>query len=244
MKWLIACLLLCFPLFGTESKTNWFLQMETGPVWQTRNDCRIPGDSGTLFSIKDFGNGPYLSGRIYAGYRWTEKSELRVLFAPLSLKGAQVLNSNISFQGQTFSAGAATESLFRFNSYRLTYRYKIVDDETWKLWLGFTAKVRDAEMALTQGATTASKSDLGFVPLLHFRASVRLSSDLILDVDGDALAAPQGRAEDVVVRVVYQLAPSWHANVGYRLLEGGADNSKVYTFTFLHYAVAGLQIDF
>ncbi|NBX76481.1 MAG: hypothetical protein EBQ92_07995 [Proteobacteria bacterium] len=244
MKWLLSGFLLCLPLYGAESKPNWFLQMETGPVWQSRNDCRIPGDSGTLFSIKDFGSGPFLAGRVYAGYRWTEKSEFRLLFAPLSLKGSRVLDSNVSFQGQTFSSGVTTDSLFRFNSYRLTYRYRVVDDENLNVWVGFTAKVRDAEIALTQGTTTASKSDLGFVPLLHFRANLQLSPVMSLDIDGDALAAPQGRAEDIVVRLIYDLNPTWHANLGYRLLEGGADNSKVYTFSFLHYAVAGLQIDF
>jgi len=221
----------------------WFVEMEAGPVWQSRNDCRIPGTSGTLFSLKDFGAGPFLAGRIYAGYRWTEKSEFRVLYAPLSLKGTRVLDNSLLFQDQNFPAGNATESLFRFNSYRMTYRYRVVSGETWKVWLGFTAKIRDAEISLTQGTLKATKSDLGFVPLLHFRVNYHFASRLALDIDGDALAAPQGRAEDVVFRLVYDLDPSWHVNLGYRLLEGGADNSKVYTFSFLHYAVAGLQID-
>jgi len=244
MRWLIAFLILSVPLFGIESKPSWFLQMEAGPVWQTRNDCRIPGDSGTFFSLKEFGGGPFLAGRIYAGYRWTKKSEFRLLFAPLSLKGSHVIDTNILFQDQTFVAGTLTESLFRFNSYRLTYRYKVLNDESWKVWLGFTAKIRDAEISLAQGALTAKKSDLGFVPLLHFRVNYQLGRGLIFDLEGDALAAPQGRAEDVILRLVYEVHPSWYVNVGYRILEGGADNSKVYTFSFLHYAVAGLQIDF
>lgn len=243
MKWLLIGIFVCSSLFAIEPKSKWFTELEAGPVWQTRNDCRIPGDSGTFFSLKDFGSGPFLSGRIYAGYRWTEKSEFRLLFAPLKLTGSKVIDSPISFQGQNFSAGGLTESLFRFNSYRLTYRYRVLDENDWKIWLGFTAKVRDAEISLTQGGTSAKKSDLGFVPLLHFKVNYRLSPSLAMDLDADALAAPQGRAEDVVLRLSYELAPSWRANVGYRLLEGGADNSKVYTFSFLHYAVAGLQID-
>lgn len=243
-KFVLMLTLLITSVSAFSSNNPWFVEMEAGPVWQTRNDCRIPGDTGTLFSLKDFGGGPFLAGRIYAGYRWTEKSEFRVLFAPLSLKGSKLLDSPISFQGQNFAAGNTTESLFRFNSYRMTYRYRIVDNETWKVWLGFTAKIRDAEIALTQGSLNAKKSDLGFVPLFHFRVNYQLSSLMTLDLDGDALAAPQGRAEDVVLRLMYQLAPNWRVNLGYRLLEGGADNSKVYTFSFLHYAVAGLQVDF
>lgn len=244
-------LILWFALFSdlclgsvTGEQSPWFLEMETGPVWQSRNECRIPGDSGTLFSLKEFGGGPFLSGRIYAGYRWTEKSEFRILFAPLSFKGSKIIDSDILFQDKTFTAGYPLESLFRFNSYRLTYRYRIINEETWKIFIGFTAKIRDAEISLSQGVVNANKSDLGFVPLFHFRIIYQLSSLAYFDLDADALAAPQGRAEDVVLRLNYEIGPSIRANLGYRLLEGGADNSKVYTFSFLHFAVAGLQVDF
>lgn len=239
-------LVLLFPCvfsFGDELKKG-FLEMEMGPVWQSSNQVAIPGKTGTRFSLKDFGGGPFLSGRIYAGYRWTERSEFRALFAPLSLKGSRTLDSNLNFQDKTFTAGALTESLYRFNSYRLTYRYKLTDHEVWKFWLGFTAKIRDAEIRLTQGATSSAKTDLGFVPLLHFRLQYLVNEYWRVDLDADALAAPQGRAEDVVVRVQYQIKPGWIANAGYRLLEGGADNDTVYTFAFLHYLVLGLQVDF
>ncbi|MFM8269264.1 MAG: hypothetical protein ACKN9V_03670, partial [Pseudomonadota bacterium] len=225
MKKIALVFVLSLPLFCAEPDSKGFLEMETGPVWQSRNDCRIPGNSGTLFSLKDFGKGPFLAGRIYAGYRWTEKSEFRLLFAPLSLKGQKVIDSPITFQDQTFVSGVLTESLFRFNSYRATYRYKILDTSDWKLWIGFTAKVRDAEISLSQASISAKKSDLGFVPLFHFRVIYQVSPKLALDLDGDALAAPQGRAEDIVFRLSYELKPSWRANIGYRLLEGGADNS-------------------
>jgi hypothetical protein len=32
--------------------------------------------------------------------------------------------------------------------------------------------------------------------------------------------------------------------VGYRILEGGADNDEVYTFSLFHYIVAGLVVSF
>jgi len=227
-----------------SDRRHWFLEMEGGPVWQSRNDVQIPGTTGTRFSLKDFGRGPFLAGRVYAGYRWTEKSEFRALFAPLSLSGKRTLESPINFQGENFSAESETTSLYRFNSYRLTYRYKLIDSSAWKLWLGFTGKIRDAEIALNQGSTRAAKTDLGFVPLLHFKVVLRLSDDWDVELDADALAAPQGRAEDVVVRTVVDLSPSIKAHIGYRLLEGGADNDSVYTFAFLHYAVIGLQVEF
>lgn len=32
-------------------------------------------------------------------------------------------------------------------------------------WIGVTARLRDAQITLVQGATTSEKNDLGFVPL-------------------------------------------------------------------------------
>jgi len=71
-----------------------------------------------------------------------------------------------------------------------------------------------------------------------------LGDRLALELETDALAAPQGRAEDVSLRGVYRLSDRVELDLGYRLLEGGADNDEVYTFSFFHYAVAGVRVRF
>jgi hypothetical protein len=48
----------------------------------------------------------------------------------------------------------------------------------------------------------------------------------------------------VLVAVRHQAAERVAFRVGYRVLEGGADNDEVFTFALLHYAVAGIEIDF
>ena len=63
-------------------------------------------------------------------------------------------------------------------------------------------------------------------------------------LDGDALAAPQGRAEDVLSAVAYQISDKFKIKAGYRILEGGADNDEVYTFSLFHYATLGIMINF
>jgi len=227
-----------------EEPPKWFSQLEIGPVFQSRNDVRIPNDTGTLVSLKDFSQKVTIAGRIYLGYRWTEKSDFRLLFAPLSLNGSANNHPTFSFQGTTFYPAWPIVSLYRFNSYRLSYRYLFHEKGPWRLWVGFTAKIRDAEIAFSQRDDRASKKDLGFVPLLYFRALYLITPRSFVDLDVDALAAPQGRAEDVALRYWFPLGDTVQANVGYRLLEGGADNDKVFTFAFLHYLVAGLQFRF
>jgi hypothetical protein len=94
------------------------------------------------------------------------------------------------------------------------------------------------------GGSAAEKTNTGFVPLVNFDLSWRFAPRTALVVAGDALAAPQGRAEDVLVAVRHQAAERVAFRVGYRVLEGGADNDEVFTFALLHYAVAGIEIDF
>ena len=109
--------------------------------------------------------------------------------------------------------------------------------------VGVTGKIRDAEIAL-YGPQARVKSNRGFVPLanLHLEWHPRKSSFGVL-LNADALAAPQGRAADILVAATLSLARGIDFYAGYRTLEGGADNDEVFTFTWLHYAVAGLRVE-
>lgn len=62
-----------------------------------------------------------------------------------------------------------------------------------------------------------------------------------LQMDGEALAAPQGRAIDVLFSLDYAWENGWQAGVGYRVLDGGADNDTVYTFATFHHAAVLLR---
>jgi hypothetical protein len=88
------------------------------------------------------------------------------------------------------------------------------------------------------------KENVGVVPLLYGFARYQASDRVALEAEFDALAAPQGRAEDVSLKAVVRLSDRIDLDVGYRLLEGGADNEKVFTFAFFHYALAGVRIRF
>lgn len=89
-----------------------------------------------------------------------------------------------------------------------------------------------------------AKDDLGAVPLLYAYARYQATDRFAVELEADALAAPQGRAEDVSVKGVWRVSDRVDLDFGYRLLEGGADNDEVYTFAFFHYAVAGVRVRF
>lgn len=231
--------------YGTENAatTPLVAELEAGPVWQTRNDVRIPNDrSASRFSLIDLqGNGPWRTGRLYVTWSINDRHSLRALAAPLSFSEIGRPSSQIAFNGATFGVDTPTEATYKFNSYRLTYAYRIHDGPRWTWWFGLTAKIRDAKVELHQGNTSSTKTDLGFVPLLHARGLYRLSERWRLALDVDALAGGPGRAEDAALKLVRDFDDHWSVSAGYRMLEGGADVKKVYAFAWLHYAVASLS---
>ncbi len=230
-----------FALTARDSSAQLFIDAETGIARTGYNDVRIPGDKGTLFSLQtDLNAKTDLFYRLRAGYTIKERHTLSLLFAPLELKAEGKPGFDILFQDETFSAGTDLTGIYVFNSYRLTYRYDIIRREKLTFGAGFTAKIRDAKISLESGSEYAEKTNVGFVPIINFRLDWQAGEKLGLILEGDALAAPQGRAEDILLAATYRLSDHLRLKAGYRILEGGADNDEVYNFTLVNYAAIGI----
>lgn len=235
---LIAVLL---PLPAAAQTPRFMVELEGGPVWQISNDVEIPNDgTATRFSLTDVvGNGPWPAGRVYLTWNLTERHGLRLMLAPLSVTEQGVLEEPIDFAQANYVPGPA-QATYTFNSYRLTYRYRFRETDRMSAWVGFTAKIRDAEIALQQGTTTSSSDNVGFVPLLHLAGEWRVGSEWRLLADVDALAGGPGRAIDAAVKAGYDIRERWTLSAGYRTVEGGADVDSVYNFAWLHFGVLSL----
>ena len=229
-------------LITSGARADWFTEVESGAAINSLNDVRIPGDSGTRFSLtRDLSVDPVPYVRIRLGTTVARRHTVFALYAPLRFLAHGTVDRTISFAGETFPANTPLRASYTFNSYRLTYRYRLVDSKDVEFDFGATAKVRDAAITL-DGPTYAEKTDVGFVPLLSFRVAYHMSPSWDLLLDGDALAAPQGRAEDALLAGCLRLSDHSRVIGGYRILEGGADNDEVYTFALIHYIVLGLSV--
>ena len=180
--------------------------------------------------------------RIRVNYTIKSRHTLSLLYAPLETVSNGNLPYDISFEGVTFPANTDLTGTYKFNSYRLTYRYEILLKPKFEFGLGFTAKIRDAKITLASAGLEGGKANVGFVPIINFRMLWKLNDKLGFLLEGDALAAPQGRAEDVLLAATYRLSERLGLKAGYRILEGGADNDEVYNFALFNYASAGILI--
>ncbi|MDD8012949.1 MAG: hypothetical protein PHX05_05680 [Acidobacteriota bacterium] len=224
---------------------RWTAELEGGAVFSGYNEARVPNAGGTLVSLsEDLDIAARAYYRLRLSYAISRRHELSLLYAPLTLKAKGTLPGAVNFSGVLFPQGSAVDGIYTFNSYRLTYRYRLVDKPRLRLDIGFTAKIRDAEIALATPSVTASKTNTGFVPLLHLRLAWDWSQKLGLLLEADGAAAKQGRAEDVLLALNWRVSPRAQLRFGYRFVEGGADVDEVYNFAWIHYLAVGLAYRF
>ena len=232
-------------LYTPKAHSQIELDLETGVAFSGYNDVRIPGNTGTLFSLsEELKADPSFFYRIRLLYNISERHHLGLLYAPLSIKSSGKLDRVLSFEHVTYPANSPLETTYKFNSYRLFYRYDFLRTDKIDAGVGITAKIRDAKISVKGDGLETEKANMGFVPLINFRFLWKFSKFFALLLDGDALAAPQGRAEDVLAAFIYQLNSNLKLKACYRILEGGADNDEVYNFALVHYTAVGAIIEF
>ena len=226
MKKIIIQIKMLFALCIVASNANAqaLIDIEAGLISTGYNNVRIRGDQGTYFSLKDdlISNKDDLISKSEFFYRlrlnYTIKSRhtISLLYAPLETRYEGRIPNNINFEGVLFPANTDLIGTYKFNSYRITYRYDIVLNPKVEFGLGFTAKIRDAKIALSSPELVSEKSNLGFVPIINFRLLWNIEDRLGILIEGDALAAPQGRAEDVQFAFTYKLSDNFRMRTGYR----------------------------
>lgn len=231
--------------YAPSVRADWSVDIEGGVAYSGYNDIRIPGDGGTLFSLTDDLKSDEAGFfRVRVTTQLGQRHRLSLLVAPLRIEGAGRVDRDLDYNGVVFPSGQLLSSHYRFDSYRLTYGYTIVESDRLRFDLGFTAKVRDASIKIEGESESSEKTNTGFVPLINFAFDWSFAPQIGLLLKGDALAAPQGRAEDVLLAAYKDFSDRVRVRLGYRILEGGADNDEVYTFALVHYASAGLTLTF
>jgi len=241
----LGIILFSIVVFVPHLQAGLSVDFESGIVSNGYNDVRIPGDRGTDISLTDDLKSEK-SGfwRLRLGMDLGQRHRLSFLVAPLRLNASGEIERNVEYNGVSFESGESLESRYRFDSYRLSYSYRLVQSSHLGFDIGLTAKIRDAAIEIKSGDKSSEKTNTGFVPLINFSLDWSFTPRLGLLVQGDALAAPQGRAEDVLIALYANASDSIRFRLGYRLLEGGADNDEVYNFTLVNYLGVGLSLNF
>ncbi|MGV3557886.1 hypothetical protein [Larkinella arboricola] len=233
-------------LFALPLRAQFRIDAESGLVLGTAyTDVRIPNQGGTLVDLAEqLSTEPKVFYRVRLGYTIANRHTISALYAPLTVRYEGQFNQNINYNNVLFPANQPTTAYYKFNSYRLTYRYDFVASEHWRVGAGFTAKIRDANTRFETEGRQSDYDNVGFVPLLNFYAAYTPGERLTVLLEGDALGAKQGRAEDIFLGAAYKFSPALSLKAGYRVVEGGADTEEIYTFTWINYASVGVLLTF
>jgi hypothetical protein len=238
LSFILASFLSSMPLF---SQAQFTIDVEGGYIFSIPyNKVRIPAAGGTQFDLaKDLRAKNTYAGRVRLNYTINQRHIVSVLYAPLTIKSSGQIDRPINYNEEIFPANVPLDAEYKFNSYRLTYRYLIVDNEKIKFGLGLTGKVRDANITLRSNTSSADFPDLGVVPLINIYFSYTPIDKMQFLLEGDALGSKQGRAEDIFAGISYGFSETLSGKIGYRILEGGADVERNYNFSWFNYAVLG-----
>ena len=221
-----------------------FIYVESGAFYTGMNNIRN-GIKGTLFSLKtDFQTPVSPFFRLRVGYLSNGKDYFSFLYAPLKIVETGTIEKDILFDGKTFEANLPTEVVYKFNSYRFTYNRRIINKDNFKLGIGLSAKIRDAGVSLKNSALLSENFTIGFAPLINLIANWDIAQKMGVDFFGEGLAASKGRAIDLSLSGRYSFSKNLQGNIGYRLLEGGANGTNGYNFIELHFIFASLNYSF
>ncbi|MEM6966587.1 MAG: hypothetical protein AAF573_17615 [Bacteroidota bacterium] len=240
----ILILLIC-PILGYGQLG---ISVESGFVFSQYNNVQAPNGSteqGTRFSLKDdfkeIDRPIYL--RVEAKYLIKNKHTIELTAAPLTVSSRNFQPAVLRFEEEVYM-GNNINGRYQFNTYRASYRYRIIDNDKFTTDLGATFLVRDAEIRIFQDQLISRNTDLGFVPLVSFDVRYLAIPKFQIVLKGDALVGQQGRAEDIFLGANYDLSSKLAWKLGYRVIEGGADVEQVYNFAFFHFAATGLTFSF
>ncbi|MBU0983458.1 MAG: hypothetical protein KKA42_06285, partial [candidate division Zixibacteria bacterium] len=154
---------------ATGARAGWTVDIESGLAYNGYNDVRIPGDLGTDISLTEDLKS---DGTAFLRLRLTadlgRRHQLSILAAPLRFDASGRIDRAVDYNGVSFAAGEILTSRYRFDSYRLTYRYALARSERLRFDLGLTAKIRDAAIAISGQTESSEKTNTGFVPLINF----------------------------------------------------------------------------
>jgi len=95
-----------------QDMDHFSIEAEVAPLWQTRNDVRIPNQTGTQFSLVDtIGKGPYGVYRVEVGFDLNERHGFRIIVAPLTIEDSSTLDKRVFFAGETFEPDVPLDAL-------------------------------------------------------------------------------------------------------------------------------------
>ncbi len=247
MKQYFLLLALIITASHAQAQSTWQLRLMPQVAFGNKNIVQRPNDeTGTRVNLsRDYNrkHNALFSPRIEIEYNYKRHHAIATV-ALLGEGFEGMATEDIMYNDVLFTKGTPIEADYRFNTYRLGYRYRIVENNRFNFELGATVLLRQAYISFEDVSRETKFKNVGVAPLLSYYIEWIPMEQLSLLSYGDAFAIKAGRAEDIFAGIKYRFTPMISALAGYRLLEGGSDGDRVYTMSTFHYLSLGIGFEF
>jgi hypothetical protein len=182
--------------------------------------------------------------RVRLGYTFANRHTVSVLAAPVSARYEGVINRPINFGLTPFAAGEELDGYFQFNTYRLSYQYRLFKGDDFKLDVGAVALLRDAAIRLQSDQTNSFGEDtnIGILPLLRTQLWWYPFKVVGLTIEADGSYSNNGSALDAFSGLDFKLGEQANLRAGYRFLTGSAKGEEIQQDLFFNQLSVGLRL--
>lgn len=203
---------------------------EFGGAWMNKNDIAAPKHSGDVLDFNVVGATADPTSSVRSGFEFffDKHNELFIQFSPYELRAVGTLNVPTNFNGSSYNTTDETFMAYRWNEYRVRWRYKLIDNRDFVFKLGAGLSISDNQVELSTVSQTELVSTLSALPIGHIHAGMNIGdrSELYVEVDGGG--AGDEYIIDTTLQYRYKFNKHWDIGGGYRYQSVRIDTSDMY----------------
>jgi hypothetical protein len=212
------------PRASTSPAESYHVELGAG-FWNPTADMQIAsGPNASSVDVKnDLGVGDKKFGEFQLVVKPALKHKIRVQFIPISYSQTATTARTLTFNGQTYPAGASIASSLDWKAWRFGYEYDFVSNFRGFIGTIVDVKYTDVSATLTaagQVGAAAAKTPipaLGGIGRLYLAQNLSLTGELTgFKIPGGWIKTTSGHYADMDLYAMLNFADSFGVRAGYR----------------------------
>lgn len=223
-----------------DDRVHWQLDAEFGALLPVFHVIQFSNDGSRIDYVRDAGqDNLFFFSRFATSLRLDDKHQFEFLYQPLDLRTTDRPENDLVIDGAVFPADRPIDFRYGFSFYRATWLRDLVKAPETRVAVGVAGQIRNATIEFTavDGSQSRTNRDIGFVPLLAFRAEHDRPNRLWLGGEAIGFYAPikyinggrsdvEGAIADIAAKVGLRHRHGLRSALTLRYIGGGATGTE------------------
>ncbi len=212
---------------------------EFGPVVQDKNIIRSPNDGSTIIDLEALEAEFHMTARMTFERYFDSRHELQVWYGPMGMTDFASPTQPFTVGNVTFDPddgnGEIFDSNYRWWDLRGTWRYRLVDNEKWRVRAGVGLQYSVTEFEVEQRAMVPGPVNQSYradesvlAPVLHFAAAYNFNDRWSIETDFDGMTLGDEYYWNSALWLRYRASPLWDFSIGGRVIHGKLDRGSLF----------------